>query len=114
VKAFGIDKYNCIIDDDYELYGNFYRRNMSYLELKLWKCQNNTKSNVVCEDQAKIDSYLQKETLSFAFVNTMFVTDDYEQPFHNYIDDSVFFELDPSVIKKANFLVQKSEASLQD
>ena len=44
----------------------------------------------------------------------MFAMDDYDNPFHYYIDDSVFFELDPNFIKKANFYVQKSEASLQD
>lgn len=33
---------------------------------------------------------------------------------HPFIDDQLFFEIDPSVSKKANFYVQNAEASLED
>jgi hypothetical protein len=42
VKKFGINKFNCLTNDDYSFFGNFYQRNMQYVELKLWKCKNGT------------------------------------------------------------------------
>ncbi len=36
----------------------------------------------------------------------MFLQDNYEDPIKNFIDDQLFFELDPRVSKKANFYVQ--------
>lgn len=35
----------------------------------------------------------------------MFALDDYENPIKYFIDDSLFFELDPKVSKKANFYI---------
>ena len=68
-------------DKNYTLSGNFYMRNMKYLELKLWKCSNNSIvaeknsqiPNVICRDKDFIDSYFRAETFSFAFKNNMFV-----------------------------------------
>lgn len=42
VKKYGINNYTCVTDDNYEIFGNFYREEMTYLEIKLWKCQNAT------------------------------------------------------------------------
>lgn len=44
----------------------------------------------------------------------MFALDDYEQPIQPFIDDQLFFELDPHVSKRANFFISLSEASLAD
>lgn len=44
----------------------------------------------------------------------MFVLDDYTKPIKYFIDDSMFFEIDSKISKKANFFVQNSQASLQD
>ena len=39
IKKYGIDKYQCLNDEaKYDIYGNFYRNEMNYLEIKLWKC----------------------------------------------------------------------------
>lgn len=88
---------------------------MSFVELKLWRCQNKSASNPTnigvpptgqtCFDKAAIDEYFKSETFSFAFSNTMFVADDFEQPLQPFIDDQLFFELDPRVTKKANFFI---------
>ena len=59
---------------------------MKYLEIKLFKCKNNT-STVECKPQQVIDEYLAKESFSFAFVNSMFVASDYENPIQTFIDD---------------------------
>lgn len=44
----------------------------------------------------------------------MFSLEDYVEPIQKYIDDSLFFELEADRIKKANFFIQKSEATLED
>lgn len=107
VKTFGIQNFNCLTESDYDIIGNFYRKNMRYLELKLWKCQNLTApKGVVCKNQTFIDNYFNGETFSFAFVNSMFALDNYIQPIKYFIDDSLFFELDSKTAKKANFYVQ--------
>ena len=97
---------------------------MYYLEIKLWKCQNSTsktkaeapgvRPGVVCEDRNTIDEYFRKEKFSFAFINTMFALDDFENPLQPFIDDQLFFELDPTVSKRANFFIQKQVATLED
>lgn len=83
---------------------------MRYVEIKLWKCLNTTKvgtpyENVTCKNKTAIDSYFQSEQFSFAFVNSLFLVDNYVDPILHYIDDSLFFELDPTKIKKANFFI---------
>lgn len=72
---------------NYDLLGNFYQANMNYVVVKLWKCQNQTatstvgvRPSVTCKDKATIDSFFNRDTFSFAFINTMFVLDNYDQP----------------------------------
>jgi hypothetical protein len=110
VKLFGIDQFNCLTDENYSLLGNFYERQMLYVELKLWKCRNDTGINdrplgTICKDRNAIDAYFRDQTFSFAFVNSMFASDSYDKPIQYFIDDQVFLELDPSLSKKANFFV---------
>jgi hypothetical protein len=61
-----------------------------------------------------IDSYFKYETFSFPFINSLFDLNSYEKPVENFIDDSLFFEIDPNVIKKANFFISQNEAELSD
>jgi hypothetical protein len=42
----------------------------------------------------------------------MFVSGDFENPQQTFIDDQLFFDLDPRVTKKANFFVQWNQANL--
>ena len=81
---------------------------MQYLELKLWKCRNDSAEKpkgVVCKDKNAIENYFKDETFNFAFVNSMFQQDSFTDPISYFIDDQVFFEIDPSTSKKANFYV---------
>jgi hypothetical protein len=96
---------------EYLLQGNYYSFNFSYLELKYYKCQNTT-NNTNCKSQDIIDSYIDGLTLNWAFVNTYFDFNDYKQQIKYFIDDSLFWELESTKIKKCNFYVQKSEADL--
>jgi hypothetical protein len=48
---------------------------MQYLELKLWKCRNDSDEKppeVICKDNNDIDNYFKDESFNFAFVNSMF------------------------------------------
>lgn len=73
------------------------------------KCQNSTTSTVVCKNTSTIDSHFNDEVFSFAFVNTMFALEDYVAPLQKFIDDSLYFNIDPSKSKRANFFVQESK-----
>jgi len=49
IKLRGLNTYNCLTNRDYEIMGGPYNKEFKYLELKLWKCQNSTKSNIECK-----------------------------------------------------------------
>ncbi|CDW88099.1 accessory gland protein [Stylonychia lemnae] len=113
----GISNYNCLTDNDYQFQGNYFSDSFQYLEIKLWKCQNNTKiSNLACLSDTAINSYLDSEFFNFAFVNTFYDLTDFEpnQQIKPFIDDSLFFEIESSRSKKNNFYIQQQEAQLED
>lgn len=96
LSRFGIDDFLCLNSfNNFTIYGNFYRAEMKYMEIKLWKCRNTTKTgdglpklySAVCKDPDYIDNYLRKEVFNFAFVNNMFALDNYDSPVQNFIDD---------------------------
>ena len=84
---------------------------MTYMEIKLMKCNNNSKkaypayANVTCKDKTFIDNYFESEVFNFAFINSLFDATDFINPVKTFIDDSLFFELDPTRAKKANFFI---------
>jgi hypothetical protein len=45
---FGIEDFYCTKDKTYELFGSTFTEKFQYLEVKLFKCANNT-SNQVCK-----------------------------------------------------------------
>lgn len=75
VKLYGLHNFYCLIDDDYSFMGHFYNTKMSYLEMKMYKCSNDSEElppDVVCKDKDTIDKYFENEVFSFAFVNSLF------------------------------------------
>ena len=38
VIRYGINNFTCLQNVDYEMFGNYYKNRMTYLEIKLWKC----------------------------------------------------------------------------
>jgi hypothetical protein len=63
---------------------------MYFIELKLWKCRNDSAEKppgVVCKDKDVIDNYFKDETFNFAFVNSMFRQDNFTNPISYFIDD---------------------------
>ncbi len=69
------------------------------------KCKNETNGAVQCYNQSYIDSYLNTMTLSFAYTNSMFDTENFTNPIENFIDDSLFIILDASRQKSANLFI---------
>ena len=59
---------------------------MTYLEIKLWKCNNYTKkeytkdNKLVCADPTAIDNRFKDESFSFAFINSYFESNNYDHP----------------------------------
>lgn len=41
-------------------------------------------------------------TVSMAFVNKFFDFDNFTEPVQEFIDDTIFFEIDPTIRKNAN------------
>ncbi|CDW87303.1 UNKNOWN [Stylonychia lemnae] len=123
VVANGISNFYCIEDNTYQFSGNYYQRTFEYVEIKLWKCQNQSSPNainnnqkVVCQDKKIIDQFFDNDTFSFAYVNTFFDQNNFneEKQFKKFVDDSLFFHLESQRIKKANFYIQLQEANMQD
>lgn len=73
---------------------------------------NSTQNPIVCKDPQTIDAFFDSKTFSFAFVNSYFDLNDYEDEIKHFIDDSLFWELDTRLIKKSNIYIQKNLASL--
>ena len=66
----------------------------------------------MCKTNEEINAFIDASTFSVGFVNNYFDFEDYSNMIKSYIDDSLFWELDSRVIRKANFLIQKNEANL--
>ena len=45
ITKYGIEDYMCVTDNDYQLQGLFYSDTYQYLEIKMWKCQNDSDGN---------------------------------------------------------------------
>jgi len=113
VDLLSISQMQCAKNKTYTLQGNFYSENFDYIELKLFKCFNGTEGGT-CRPQEEIDEFFQNNEMQFAFINTLFDFNDYTSPIKRFIDDSLFWELEPTRVKKANFFVKQSEAELED
>ena len=79
--------------------GNFYSDEMRYLVIKLKKCQNQTvplkNGSVICQSSSAIDAHFLDEVFNVAFINTMFVLEDNAAPLQTFIDDQLFFKINP-------------------
>ncbi|CDW91852.1 UNKNOWN [Stylonychia lemnae] len=120
----GITDLYCITEKDYQFKGDIYSNDFDYLEIKLWKCQNNTINSTIysqngqlkCQDKQLIDQILEKEKFNFAYVNTFFDFTDFSKydAIKYFIDDSSFVEIEANRIKKQNLFLQLQEATMED
>ncbi len=80
IIKYGINNFTCITSRDYYLQGDrFYVPEMQYLSLKLRMCQNTT-TKKTCKPQSQINSFFQGRTMSFAFINNLFDSTNFETP----------------------------------
>lgn len=62
---------NCVSTKGYELKGNYYSEEFSYIQMRLFKCKNSTKpGSQVCQDPETIDDFFTGTTLSIPMVNS--------------------------------------------
>lgn len=99
---------------DFEVQGDFYRENFQYIEIKLFKCFGTTIDGEKCASDQEINDYFDNEAFSFAYVNTFFDFFNFVTPVKYFIDDSLFFELESTKIKKTNLFIKRSEAELAE
>eukprot|EP00347_Sterkiella_histriomuscorum_P013629 403363988 len=84
-------------------------------QAKVGLCKNSTAANSQkCASKEEIDSFLEGQTFNVAFINTYFDFNDFVSPIKYFIDDSLFWDIEVSQHKKANFYVQLQQAQLQD
>ena len=77
------------------------------------KC-NPKNSPVPCKSQAEIGKFLDPRRFSFPFANQYMDFGDFTEPIKKYLDDQLFWEIESTRIKRANFFVMLSEAEFQD
>lgn len=81
--------------------------------MRLNQCINTTEFQG-CAPQQEILDFITAGTFSVAFVNSYFDFNDYVTPVKQFIDDSLFWDLDARFQNKANFYVQSQQGQLQD
>jgi hypothetical protein len=107
---YGINTLYCFNRKNYTLQGDYFSSYFSYISIKLSKCDSS--KSKTCKNQTDIDAFFQSLTFNVAYINFYFDYEDFETPVKSYIDDSLFFELEPYRVKKCNFYVMKSEIVL--
>jgi hypothetical protein len=90
---YGVSSYQCMSRKDFRLQGQFYSNNFSYVEIRLFRCVNTTKSSNCASNEA-IDAYFLKKKFNVAFVNHFFDIKDFESPVKSFIDDSLFWHIE--------------------
>jgi hypothetical protein len=114
IKKFGIDKMMCIKDKDgYSISGDYYSDDFKYLQVKLLKC-NPINSQVPCKDPSQLDAFFSPKQFQFAFVNSYFDALSYADPIKQFLDDSIFFQLETQRDKKADLYVMKGAVEMED
>jgi hypothetical protein len=117
---YGIPSLYCINSSDLSLQGDFYSSEFRYMTLRLFKCQNTTKSQG-CKSQQAIDAFFTNTKLSVPMVNSYFDFSDYTvRPMDKleavetigsikqFIDDRYFFQIEPNKQKMSNVYLMLS------
>eukprot|EP00347_Sterkiella_histriomuscorum_P017330 403349798 len=113
VKLYGIQRYLCPTKKQYMLKGNYYSKQFKYVEIRLRRCDYAAKNNT-CKTQQEINDYFAGEKFSIAIVNQYFDANNYTQPIQKFIDDAMYFEMEPNVWKGSNIYIQQNQAQYQD
>ena len=84
-----------------------------HLQVNLLKC-NPINSQVPCKDPSSLDAFFNPKQFQFAFVNSYFDALSYADPIKQFLDDSIFFQLETQRDKKADLYVMKGAVEMED
>ena len=68
----------CLKNKYFSLQGDYYSEIFKYVEIRLYRCVNSTKSNVTCKSEKEIQDYFRYGQLSLILINSYFDFSVYE------------------------------------
>lgn len=71
-------------------------------------------NNIKCGLSSVFDALIANKNFYFIFVNSNFVPLSIEEPIKNFLDDSLFIEMEAGKNKKADLLVRQQSMELLD
>ncbi|CDW83281.1 UNKNOWN [Stylonychia lemnae] len=71
-------------------------------------------SSLKCGLSSVLDSVINNQKFYFVFANSNFAPQNLKEPINKFLDDSVFFEMEPGKNKKADILVKQQTVELLD
>ena len=113
VYRYGINEYYCPTSNEYSVAGTFFASNFNYIEFGLNKCVNAT-SSVTWKTTTEIEDVMKEARFSLAIENTVVNMKDYHNGIQKIIEDGLYWELVPSMRKKADIFIRKNEAVFED
>ncbi len=81
------------------LAGSFTTNKRSEFRVRLNMCRNNTSFNTTCASQDEQDKFFKTYDFQARFVNKYFDFNDFEKPIKAFIDDRMFFPIQPFMMK---------------
>jgi len=86
-SSFPLKKMYCIKNLNHSLKGGFSDNEYSFITLRIYKCNNNTKKNNVCKIEKEIEEKLDGAIFTFQYQNYIFDPKNYSNPFKPILGD---------------------------
>ena len=83
IKDLPLNNLYCVKNMDFEFEGYGYLDKYSYVEIKIYRCNNQTKEGIPCQNLSTIDKYLYTNALQFYFQDIDLTPEDYDSPTKN-------------------------------
>lgn len=80
----------CFKNKNLTINGDYYSTDFKYIEIKLLKCTKNCVNTTT-----ELNAFFEPLSFSVAFINSYFDYSDFENTVKPFIDDSLFWELEP-------------------
>ncbi len=94
--------------------GSFTTNIRHEMEIRLAACRNKTGSQVKCASIAEQEEYFKYVDFQVRYVNSYFDFDDFKDPINQFIDDRLYFPVEPFQKKLSQIFVKQSFADLND
>ena len=82
-KDLPLNNLYCVKNMDFQLEGHTYLDKYSYVEIKIYRCNNQTKDGIPCQNSSNIDKYLYTNYLQFYFKDIDLSPENYYSPTKN-------------------------------